>query len=257
VADDTLTLALDGDVSLAEFAEAIRHFDSLVQAIARAESADHVRWVVANLEVSSTIATTRGIAAPDQPEATIEKEIERVVSGYLRVGQSLERGEPIPYTNKDVIREAEAITAVLNGTVKSVRFETAADEALVAAPAARPDSIKGKQTAYGAVEGRVQTLTTRGGLRFTLYDTLHDRAVSCYLARGREDQMRDVWGRRAVVEGIVTRDASTGRPLAVREITAVELIPEVEPRKYRELRGISPSRGLSAEEAIRRLRDAG
>lgn len=252
---DTITLALDGDVSLADFAETIRRFDNLIHALARAENAQNVEWVIADLEVSSTIATARGVAKPDQPEKAAAEEIERIVSGYLRIGLSLERGESIPYQERDVIQEAEAITAVLDGRVRSVRFETSEAEAIVAT--ARPGPIDGTRAAYGAVEGRVQTLTSRGGLRFTLYDTLRDKAVSCYLAKGHEDQMRDVWGRRAVVEGLVTRDAATGRPLAVRGITAVEVIPEVRPMAYRGLRGISPSRGLSAEEAIRRLRDAG
>jgi hypothetical protein len=258
VADDTVTLALDGDVSLSEFAEAVAHFDHLIQALARDEDASHVRWVVADLEVSSTVATARGVGDDEQSPEVVRGEIERVVSGYLKVGLSLEHGEPIPYS-PDVVREARAIISVLNGQVKYVRFETAEAEATVgAAPAAESgDAIQRRQPVYGAVEGRVQTLSSRGGLRFTLYDTLHDKAVSCYLAEGREDEMRDVWGKRAVVEGQVTRDPETGRPLAVRQITAVEMLPEVSPARYRDLRGIGPSPGLSAEEAIRRLRDAG
>jgi hypothetical protein len=112
--------------------------------------------------------------------------------------------------------------------------------------------------AYGAVEGRIQTLTSRGGLRFTLYDSLHDKAVSCYLAEDLEDIMRDAWGRRAIIEGRVSRDAKSGRPLAVRGITTLQVLPEIAPEKYRDLRGIARSTsGLSVEEAIKRLRDAG
>lgn len=263
MADDTLTLALDGDVSLSEFADAILHFDHLVHALARAEDAKHVLWIVADLEVGSALATARGVAIDEQPDERVQSEISRVVAGYLRVGLSLEQGSPIPY-EQDVAAEAEAIAAVINGTVRAVRFETAEAEATItsptpkiADPAGAPASITSKQATYGAVEGRVQTLSSRGRLRFTLYDTLHDKAVSCYLAEGHEEEMRDVWGKRAVIEGKVTRDPETGRPLAVREITGVEVLSEVGPGSYRDLRGISPARGLSAEEAIRRLRDAG
>ena len=262
MADDTLTLALDGEVSLPEFAEAILHFDKLVHALARAEGALHVRWVVADLEVSSALATARGLALDKQPEQAVREEIQRVIAGYLRVGLSLEQGSPIPYDDKDVVKEARAITTVINGTVNAVRFETAESEATISSPFAKgpagpPDGISQKRADYGAVEGRVQTLSSRGRLRFTLYDTLHDKAVSCYLAEGHEEEMRDVWGRRAVIEGKVTRDPKTGRPLAVRQITGVEVLPEVGPGKYLSLVGSSPSPGLSAEEAIRRLRDAG
>jgi hypothetical protein len=33
--------------------------------------------------------------------------------------------------------------------------------------------------------------------------------------------MRDAWGRVVVVEGLVTRDAETGRPLEIRQVKNV------------------------------------
>ncbi len=254
MANDTVTLALDGDIGLAEFAEAVRHFDGLIRALAKDAKATHVRWLVADLEVSSAIATARGVGQNGMPPETVRREVETVVRRYLQVGVSLEQGEPIPFSEA-VVREAKAITNVLNGRVTTVRFETFEAEATVGAPAAVPDKLR--QPTYGAVEGRVQTLSSRGGLRFTLYDTFHDKAVSCYLAEGYESVMRDVWGRRAVVEGRVTRDALTGRPFVVRGITHIEDLPETDRGSYSGLRGLSPSRDLSPEEAIRRLRDAG
>lgn len=62
----------------------------------------------------------------------------------------------------------------------------------------RPNYI----SAYSAIEGVVQTLTSRRGLRFTLFDSLHDQAVSCYLEDGQEELMRGVWGRRAKAKRI-------------------------------------------------------
>jgi hypothetical protein len=95
-------------------------------------------------------------------------------------------------------------------------------------------------------------------LRFTLYDLLHDDAVSCYLEEGYEDIMRTLWGKLVTVEGIVKRDPLTGAPQTVRQITKVEPMPEVEPESWRRARGIVPigPRGLMPEKAIRRLRDA-
>jgi hypothetical protein len=260
VADDTLTLALDGDVTLPEFADAVLHFNHLVEAISREERADHVAWIVADLEYSSALTTVKGVAADSEPPEIVEDEIRRVIQGYLRVGKALEAGSPVPYEGA-VAKEARAITSVINGTVKAVRFETAEDEARIAAPpkapTAPPDSIATRQATYGAVEGRVQTLSSRGRLRFTLYDTLHDKAVSCYLTEGQEEKMRDVWGKRAVVEGRIMRDPESGRPLSVREITGVEILRELGPGKFLSLAGASPSPDLRAEDAIRRLRDAG
>lgn len=38
--------------------------------------------------------------------------------------------------------------------------------------------------------------------------------------------MRDAWGHTADVSGIITRDADTGRPLAVRGVTSVDVVDE-------------------------------
>jgi hypothetical protein len=218
--------------------------------LAREGNAAGISWIVADLEVSSALATARAVGANGyQPE-----QVEAVVRDYLAVGRALQGTQPLTFSDT-VNREARALTKVLGDGVTTIRFETAEADAAVQAVADVPPAVV-IPPAYGAVEGRVQTLTSRAGLRFTLYDTLYDRAVSCYLAEGFEDIMRDAWGHRAVVEGLVTRDPDSGRPLAVRQVTGVELLSELPPGGYRKLRGISPS-SLRAEEAIRRLRDAG
>ena len=112
--------------------------------------------------------------------------------------------------------------------------------------------------AYGSVEGRVQTLTSRGGLRFVLYDSLFGRAVYCYLQAGGEDLMRGAWDRRAVVEGWVSREPVTGRPVSVRQVTAVRLLDEIEHGQFRKARGaVPPVEGRPPpEDTVRMLRDA-
>jgi hypothetical protein len=116
-----------------------------------------------------------------------------------------------------------------------------------------------RRGAYGAVTGRVQTVTDRNRLRFIVYDHVHDRAVSCYLVEGHEDLMREMWGREAHVEGWITRDPESGRPLSVRKVTHVTPITKAEPQDYIRARGVVPLNpaGAKPEETIRRLRDAG
>lgn len=254
---DTVTLELQGSVSLAQFADAVSHFNRLMTALSDESKAEYVRWEVSDLEISSTIATARGIA---ENGATPEQ-IEEVVSSYLEVGRALEQDTTIPYSGK-VQQEAKAITAVLGAGVSALRFETAESDAIVRearAPKAPPEITAESTAAYGAVTGRVQTLTSRNALRFTLYDHIYDRAVSCYLAEGQEDLMREMWDKLATVEGWVTRDAPTGRPLAVRQIMEITRLPESGPQDYMAARGMLPLKkgDLKPEDAIRRLRDAG
>lgn len=248
----TITFALDGDaVSLETFAEEMRHFSGLLRALAvELSRKDEIAWFIEDLQRSSAIATIRG-------EAEDIRAVERVVSGVIVVGKALARFEPVPYS-PGVVKQAEKIVARLNGEIRSVRFETSDEDVTVYGPSVSKSTVTPTLSAYGAVEGRVQTLSSRGGLRFTLYDTLRDRAVSCYLQEGQQELMRGIWGQRALVEGWVTRDAVTGRPVTIRRVRNVELIPDVTPGSYRRARGALP-RGphdLPPEEAIRRLRDA-
>jgi len=211
--------------------------------------------VITELEAGSAIMTARGIGDPTAAAS--------VSSAYVRVGKALEGGDPSSLA-EPVRREAREIVSVIDGGVEAVRFETAESDATVRsleeafasgdvseAPAPQP-------VAYGGVTGRVQTLSSRGGLRFTLYDTLFDRAVSCYLAEGQEEIMRDVWGRTAVVEGLVTRDRATGRAQVIRGVRGVTVVREAEPDAYLASRGLlrrDPA-GRSPEEVVRELRSA-
>jgi hypothetical protein len=256
MAGDTVTLALQGDVSLAAFADAIGRFRNLVIALAVEHDATDVDWQIDALEYSSAITTARGVPTNGtEPDA-----VARVVRSYLEVGRALEHGRTIPF-REPVQAEARALAAVLSGKINAIRFETAEDDAIVrelAIPVESGVSPPKAEPAYGAVTGRVQTLTSRNELRFTLYDHIHDRAASCYLIEGQEPMMRQMWDRVATVEGLVTRDAATGRPLTVRKISSVTPLNEAAPQTYMNARGAVPATGGEPpEERIRRLRDAG
>jgi len=250
MADTTVTLVLEGEVPLKAFAQAMDGFSSLVASLSE-EVGDGARidWRIESLEASSALATAQGLS-------DIQSAVDKVVHAFLEVGEAEEHGTPIPYSPK-VKRAAEKIASVLNGKVSAVRFETAEGEATLYSRS-EPVPEHRLLRAHGAVTGRVQTLSNRGTLKFTVFDLLNDRAVSCYLDPDREELMRGVWGRIATVEGWVTRDARTGRPLSVRRVARVMTRPEVEPGSFRGAAGAVPARSgsLSAEAAIRQLRDA-
>jgi len=255
---DTVTLELQGTVSLSDFSTAVARFDALIAALTAESDGGGIAWQIDALEYSSAITTARGVST----NGTIPERIDRVVRAYLEVGQALESGGTIPFSPV-VKQSADALVRMLNGgTIKAIRFETADDDAIVrqpstltipAAPAPRPRSAS-----YGAVTGRIQTLTSRNALRFAIYDHIHDRAVSCYLVEGGQAIMREMWDRMATVEGWVSRDPESGRPLTVRRVSNVTPLPEREPDGYKRARGAMP-RGNDEplpEVLIRRLRDA-
>ncbi len=247
---DSITLALSGEVTLQEFASASADLSALVNALAAdIAGKEQTEWFVEYLDAGSATMTFVG-------QAENEAVVEQVVRGYAVVGRSLESGETPPYSPR-VEKAAKRITSLLNGRVTAVRFETPQESATVVSPSV-PHEAQRQFHAYGSVEGRVQTVTSRGGLRFVLYDSLFGRAVYCYLKPGGEDLMRGAWDRRAVVEGWVSREPVTGRPVSVRQVAAVRLLDEIERGQYRRARGaVTREKGQPLpEEAVRTLRDA-
>ncbi len=253
---DTVTLALQGEVTLQAFSHAVLHFGKLVDALSADVAApEDLRWVITELEAGSAIMTAQGVGDPAAAAS--------VSSAYIGVGRALEQGKAETLPTR-VREEARAVVAVIDDGVEAVRFETAEADATIRsleeafANTGAPAPQTAQPVAYGGVTGRVQTLSSRGALRFTLYDTLFDRAVSCYLAEGQEELMRDVWGRMAVVEGLVTRDRATGRPQVIRGVRGVTVVREADPDAYLASRGVlrDGTARRSPEEAIRELRSA-
>lgn len=252
MADVTITVALEGeDISLASFVMAVSALDDLLNALAAEVASDStVTWNIESLEVGSAIATVSGrvlAGSPDGPE--------RVSAAYELVGDALAQRQPIPYSI-GVRRPAGRLAALLEDHVAAIRLETPQrDFTVTAGPGPVQASISAMRPGLGAVQGRIETSSRRGKLRFVLYDHVDDKAVACYLDQGHEDMVDQLWGRRAIVEGEVRRDPLTGRPTAIRRITAVTLVPELSPSDWRAARRALPWDGIPAEEAIRQVRD--
>jgi hypothetical protein len=248
MASQSVTLILDGTPTIVDYASALNGLADLLSAIAKRVVPDvDIAWEVETLDASSAVTTLRGLAG--EPSA-----VERVADEYLVVGKELQSAPVVPLYEKPT----QLIRSVLNGRVPAIKFETADDDVTIATddlPA--PQVAPAQLPMYGAIEGRVQTLSNRGGLRFSLYDLLYNKAVSCYLTEGNEETMRDAWGRVALVEGLVKRDPGTGRPTVVRQVSRVTIRPEALPEAWRDVEGVlSKWADEPAEVTIRRLRDA-
>ncbi|MBX0329125.1 hypothetical protein K2Z83_15715 [Oscillochloris sp. ZM17-4] len=249
MADTSVTLALDGDISLEDFSLGIRRLSELLRQLATdLAPKDDVSYSVAELEASSAISTFAVNArTPDAGPL--------LVRAYHSVGEALAAKTHVPYGPK-IRKAAQALADVAERpSVQRLRFQTHLGDFAITPRAKEP--VRELPTAISTVRGTIQTLTNRRGLRFILYDTLFDRPVACYLSERDEDLMRNAWGKHATVEGVVTRDPETWRPLAVRHITHVTIAEPVAPDAYRQARGALPfgEGDPPAEKLVRSLRD--
>jgi len=247
---ETLTVALDGEVSLENFSKAINGLLGVVRALStEAAPGKRVDWVIEDLEYGSAIVSVR-------PKQVISLEATMVIATqFLGIGRALIRGD-----ETGVLPAAyRAGHTLLLAAPSGVRFETADDEVIIGPGQNGSEQATRQQPShsYGTVRGTVQTLSRRKGVRFTLYDAMFDKPVSCYLAVGQEDMVKDYWGRRVSVSGYISRDGDSGVPLSIRNITDIALAEPSEPGSWRKAGGIL--RGvfdMPSEDLIRGLRDA-
>ena len=247
MAKTTVTFELGGRVEIEQLAQGISLFRNLIESLTPKGSG--VAWVVEDLQPGSAVATLRG-------EASDTASVEQIVGEYESFGALMTRHGDAALADPNLLKAAAGIRRLAT-TVEYVRFETPETDYTFRGgeePLDQPEPT----VAIGAVTGRVQTLSSRAGLRFNLYDTVHDKAVGCYLTSGQEELMREAWGRRARVSGSISREARTGRPIAIRKILDVEILADIEPGSYRRARGAVPWRSdyELPEQVVQRLRDA-
>ena len=244
---DTITFELGGRVEIRELENGITAFRRLISALTPRN--EHVSWVVEDLQPGSAMATLRG-------EADAPAVVEKIVTDYESIGDTLSQNKRPPSIYGKQAKSAAASIVTLTEKVKYVRFETSDADYVIYSSSDMVFADAAPTVSIGAVTGWMQTLSNRGSLRFNLYDTIHDKVVACYLSNGQESLMREAWGKRATVSGRVSREASTGRPMAIRQIMSVDILEEVPPGSYRRARGAVPwqSGYKKPEEIIRHLR---
>ncbi len=248
---DTLTFALEGDVTLNNFAGALSEFNALLNNLSKEVGNNAaIDWMVEELYSGSAIATFHGFFED-------MKVVETVVDAYEVVGDALANGSEMPFSDA-VRRNAWNITNILNGQITSVRFETPARDFVISGKTLAGAKSTPMKYSLGTVKGMIQTVSMRKKLSFTIWDALFDKSVNCYLKEGDEERMRSVWGKRAVVSGKIGRQAETGRPIVIREVKDIRVLEEPEPGSYKRARGVLPwQKGdEKPEETLRRLRNA-
>jgi hypothetical protein len=237
---DTITFAIDGEVSIDVFASALNEFKNIVLGIQKEEtSSKSIKWMLCDLQYSSAIASIAGIGPHIEDESAVLK----IVNKCEEYSDELSKGKIDKYAT--LKKSAEKLVSLVDGVnVKSVRIETEEKESVIYNAKTSLTIVSQKTEfptkSYGAIRGRIQSISSRTGLRFTLYNQLDDKAVGCYLGPGYEEKMREAWGKYAIVSGLITRDQIDGHPINIREISDVDIVPEDNPYTWRDAIGCAP-----------------
>lgn len=122
---------------------------------------------------------------------------EPVVADFDRIGKGLERlRAAFVWLGHSAGTEGGSRPSDVGAYYRVLRLATpSADYVVPGQNGVEPG--RALRVSLGTVTGRVQMLTNRGGLRFNLYDQIHDKAGDCYLQSEQTEQkesMRAAWG---------------------------------------------------------------
>jgi hypothetical protein len=249
--DTSITLTLEGNPTLPLFTDALEGLSETLNALTRQFSDEVVEWVVENLEIGSTVTTIRGYG-------TVPEIVTQTTAALMESATVADHGLASDVLAQPVVYGLRKLTRVLNGVIPALSLSSGSEEVRISAPNAAPTQRHERVSAFGSLTGTVQMLSQTRGLHFRIIDDTYGYSVPGRFREEITEEMRAIWGDRAIVQGLITRDRRTGRPIAITEVRDVQPAPEVKPGAFLRARGaLSADSAIApSEEAVRRLRDA-
>lgn len=251
--DSTFQLNIANEtVDLIYFSQTLNAWVKLLRANADIETRrDQYELVVASLSGGSTHVT----AAFRTPSPVLSQTFKQSAD---RAFQSIQRGAvaDLPFKVRTAALGFQNARSKRPDMQVSVSTQSADFLVPSQGTAARP---KEPTVSLGAIRGRIQTLSSRKGLQFTIWDEIFDRGVQVFISSELHDQLQRLWDHDAEVIGMISRHPDTGQPISIRDVRSLD---EVAPRSSgnpNRFKGILKqyiTPGSDPDDMLRRLRDA-
>ena len=214
------TIQLDGTVTLDRFASAIDAWRTALVDISKEVGQQHVLGIYIEDLVAGSALVTSSVTF-DAEESAIQ-----FTSRFTKVG-SRARGENVVDFPRSLEKASSLLRSVaaidpagltLASEVADILIIPLDDPLTRLIDIGAPNVTSPSVETYGAIRGKLQSVSSRSGLKVVLYDELFDKAVRCSLTKEQHETVRELWDKHVIVEGLVRRDRITGRPLSISNI---------------------------------------
>lgn len=251
------TFTLDNEqVELDHLAVSLDKWFRLLKATAKHVCGDELVLLV----VQGMYAGSANIVVDVRPGS--ERKEEKLLRTIRTVNQRLQSGDVAGLPS--VIRKPATSFLVTIAKYPNVPARIASgEEDFIISHVAGGDSIQlgrseKKAESYGAITGDLQTLSSRKGNLFVVYDHIFDKGVRCLFPESMQDEVQQHWNHRVRVEGVITRYRESGIPITIRNIKSIQRVGPHPGDDYRRARGVL--RGVladdvSIEDLVREMRD--
>ncbi len=231
---------MKGDLPLDKFEKAVGAFFDLVKEVTKNALRENqrIRWTV-SVRAGSSIVNAIPHYLPDVAEQAAQI-LNDIPSGI----RALERGTDTmpPGFTRDAVKSVRALASVrgLKGPdVTAIDVGFGKDRVAVTAKsfAAAESLVGGQRQSYGAVEGKMQTITERGGFRFVVYSSLLDQKIDCFVDEDLMEKAVANFGKRVRVSGLTQFDRF-GDPVSIKASDIYVFRPNSELPSVHSMRGI-------------------
>lgn len=246
---DTIAFILRGEVDLLLFTEALDRWRDLIDILSSevGERKD-ITWEIAKLSSSDPHVYVQGISEDIQA-------VEKVVGAHGAIWDAIINNRAVPYSDA-VESRARAISTIIDGSITGIEFITNDFETVIS-QSYGIELEEQKSYTLGSVTGRIKTLSIHNRKRFVLYDTIFNRAITCYYPDDLENLVDDSYKHLVVVTGKLHRDAESDRVTQITDVISIDPLGPSLGGRFEDAKGILPWKEGDdlPEDIIRRLRD--
>ncbi len=237
--DADLTLEIDGQsITPEKFLRGIRAFFGFLSEVTTivCEDQEPVEWSV-QVKSGSNLVGVHPVAG--YPKKIVQEIIQSVKRGVETLENRSEEPEHISRKAISYLKELGGIAGVDEDDDTTVRvwIERKPVNVTYKTVAHIAELQKEGYQDHGTVEGKLQTVSERGGFKFVLYEPVWDESIKCYF---EDELLKDAlkcFGKRVQVSGLI-KYRKDGSPTSIK-VERIEPFPESEDiPDFRSVRGI-------------------
>lgn len=237
--DAELILEIEGQFLTTEkFLRGIRAFFGILDDVTKniCENEQHICWSV-QVESGSNLVCIK--PKPGSSTQLVQRITDTVHKGIKSIEDQCEEPE---YFSLQAIKQLQDLGNITNtdgGEEISIRvWHKHTPIAITRKTSAHVvELLKEGTKDHGSVEGRLQTISERGGFRFVIYEPVWDKSIICYVDDELFSEVLKNFGKRVEVFGIINyrRD---GTPTSIKVERVVPFPKTDDIPDFRSVRGI-------------------
>jgi hypothetical protein len=214
---DEIALRLDGAlITPEEFRKAVSAFVDLLLQISEeiAEGGKKPLWKM-SVRTGSSVFVARPV-----PDIETQKSAKDAIK-CLRSGMTmLDKGQRnVPHFSNKALQAASSLASLRAKQGISVIEITSSGGKPVTVREGIVDvvskTIGSQKQEYGSVEGKLSTISERGGFQFVVWDVLADRPINCFVPENKFQEAYAAFRKRVRVSGMVQHDRE-GKPVSIK-----------------------------------------